>query len=290
MDITLKEPQNKIPNENLRHTFIEADDLRNSGQTDQAVEKYKAIAVNSQESGETAMEAQAHQMIGVTLSNPNAKGKQIDDALDHFNFAERIFREQNDTLNVARVIRDKAGLFINAGKFDENVRTFFDMSISLLFSAKNNANTREVNSEIGITLSKLALATLYFEKNVPKAEGYIGIASHFILMGDNEFFKASYYIDNAQIKIAGKKDPRDDLNVAQELLTSNPGSYNKKIAQIYILRILYLESLEPTLENRQELDNYSKILQEQLDQMDNQSRKSLESDADRLKTSFVIVD
>jgi tetratricopeptide (TPR) repeat protein len=169
----------------MTYIFEEADRLRNQGKSLEAAKKYLELTQKALSDYE---KASAYHMAGVSFSQ---SGSEINEAESCFESAAKYYKSLKDSLNLARVIRDKGILKINTNDF-KSAKDYLKESIKLL----GNLDKPE---ELAMSQAKLAVVLA----NLNESKEAIKEATEAVLnanKSENTFYIATAYQEAARVE------------------------------------------------------------------------------------------
>ena len=131
--------------------FLQADNLRNNGVTDEAILSYVDIANLAKDAKRFDLCARATYLAGVSAK---ASVKSLDDtyyhkAMEYLRAASEMFTSLGNSRAVGSIYRDMGVVCDNGGNFQDAL-LYFQQALAIF-----NKLGDENNAEIGITMSKL---------------------------------------------------------------------------------------------------------------------------------------
>ncbi len=188
----------------IEELFKQAEKLREAEDLDAATEIYKKVAILAKKERKGWFEAESIHMLGVVFNQL----KNLADALDYLDQAERLFFEQKNLGMVGAVLRDKGMIAINEKNFDK-AEQLLKKSIQYLENEK-------LGGHLGI--SKVKLGELYLILNkLSDAERFVLEGIDEIKNTDDQFFESSAYFALAKIQRGQKQNSESQLSARRAL-------------------------------------------------------------------------
>jgi tetratricopeptide (TPR) repeat protein len=170
--------------------FKEADKLRNQGKSLEAAKKYLELTKITLSDYQKAA---AYHMAGVSFSQ---SGSEINKAESCFENATKYYKSFKDSLNLARVIRDRGILKLNTSDF-KSAKDLLEESVKLLESL----NTPE---ELAMSQAKLAVVFAKLKKSEEASRLAVGAVLN-ANKSDNTFYIATAYQEFARVEFLNQK-------------------------------------------------------------------------------------
>lgn len=255
--------------------FLEADNFRNNGKVDEAVQAYAVIVEKAQKDNAVPEAARAMQMSAASInSSLNLQTiSRYKDSLNYLNKAVSLYRSLNDQVNIGGSYRDMG---IAAGKVrDQKAIEYFDKAIAVL------EKTDDLG-QLAITYDKLGV---YYARGGELDQAIANINKALALYDKTSFanfFRATTLYDKARVLILQKKY-QESINFALEALSWFQADHDEEQYQERICEISGLIGLSyNALGQEKEAKDYLTSYQAALKKMDAAVVQVLESELSKL--------
>lgn len=240
--------------------FLQAENLRNNGQTLDAITAYQEIAALANSEDELAQKSQALYLAGVSAQGAisSASSAFFPQTLEFYQQAETLFHQLGDTESLGNLYRDIAIASDKASNFNRALLNF-QKSIEILEKI-------QAYSALAITFDKLGMHYYQLGKYSEALEFISKAELYFSKDPSNGFWRATSFYDKAKIL---KKMGRDEeaLVAAEGALgwfsSEHDQPYNQRLAQILgLLSVLYrlVGNEKKARQSREKMQDYLREL------------------------------
>ncbi|HUD20921.1 MAG TPA: hypothetical protein VMQ44_02550 [Candidatus Saccharimonadales bacterium] len=267
-----------MPPINFDNLFLQADNLRNNGQVDEAIKAYLAIAGMARDAKNIPVVARAVHMAGVSCkeSVADANSSYYRDAKKYFEAAIILFKQLNDAAGLGAIYRDAAITADYASDAPVALENF-QKSIEILNKVKD-----EVPAQLGITLVKLGLH--YFKHDdLTAAEKFVYRGIQYLRQDPTAgFFNATALYDRARILYKQDK-VTEAFEQAEESLSwfqadHGEEEFGRRKAQLHGLLAVLSQNLGHNEQAKTHLQEYQRYLSA----LDSLAAKVVEKDLNNL--------
>lgn len=223
-----------------------ANDYRNSGQIEKAIDAYEAYAKVCAEEGDEKAVAGAYHMAGVASTEgiKKAGDDYFNRALAYYKKAKDIYTKLHDEYDLGRVLRDEAISYSHIG----------DMQSAYPLFAESVAKTEKTEyvADTAITLDKWGLALLKDEK-IAEAEEKMRKALLMLEDTQSWFYWATTLLDLSRVLFIRKQyaDAATYLHQSESIYVNHytEEAHPRRLAEIYLmLEAVYVQLAEQNLQ------------------------------------------
>jgi len=219
-----------FPNPQAQELLKQATNFRNSGQINQAVKAYKALAKLAREEGDLKTEADAYHMAGVSCKEGIQKpgDEYFKKSLIYYERARDLAVKEGNKLQEGAILRDMAISHAYAKNFEIAIKVF-EESIKVFESEADPA-------ALGITLDKRGLVKMAVG-DYSGAEEDMRQGLKEIRKGEHWFFEATALLDLARLMVKtkcfgkGVKLAKQALAIYKAHMETEP--HPRRLAQIH---------------------------------------------------------
>lgn len=203
----------------MTYIFEKPDHLRNQGKSFEAAEAYKQVANTSENKNEVAA---ALHMAAVCLNQAG----QHQEAQPFFDKAREIYQSLNDSVNLARVVRDQGTCLLNQKDY-HGAKKLLQESISALEETNQLGELSMSQAKLAVVLAKL--------KDVNKSEALLMKMLENVKKSDNSFYVATAYGEAGRVYFLNNKPSYmiDCLNGALGALDFEEEQHAKRRAELF---------------------------------------------------------
>ncbi len=238
--------------------FLQADNLRNNAQVDEAIKAYTDIANLAEQEGKLPEQARATHMAGVSAkeSVSPSQGAYYQQAKTFLEQAVKLFQELDDTASLSAVYRDM-GIVADYAEDHDQALINFQKSIE-------HFNQTDDPGGLAITYDKLGLHFMKVGQNEAAIQHIDRALQLFRKDPTAGFFKATTLFDKARVLTKmGQFDQAYDL--ATESLSwfeadHGETKYDRRLAQLHGLLFLILAKMNRDDEAKKHLQIRDQIM------------------------------